>query len=334
MDLLVFAHRGEAQEFIKRLALTATDSTSSFYKNDAGDVSLLITGEGIYEVFSKLGPILGKYAFSRVINLGVAGSLNNKFAPGTVINPRTVYCESEKLQFHSFSMESDSEIDIITSLERILSEEDAKRLSCFAPTVDRELWAIAKLCQETKTPLSSIKLISDMAGQATSCFDIKNRALEFSARLLEEFLKQEKLELEASEGQTPIPMSFTQKARYFKTLSSLELSDSFDKNTISIWLKELSSKGLAQKAMANALLDRMELSINPSKKLASDSFEKLCIPLSDIGAKAHFDKNFEKKKFTLQMEINNQANIENLQRALSKLDYSRFEKIWEGDFDV
>lgn len=336
MELLVFAHRAEAQEFIRRFSFRPKDNSSSLY--ESAERLLLISGEGIYEVFSRIGQILGKYPVEKVVNLGIAGSLDPAIETGSFLSVRTVYCQSDQLQFQSFTLaDPRAETDLITSSKRVLDDEYAATLSCFAPVVDRELWALAKTCSSAGIALYSYKLISDQAGSATACFDLKAKALEFSTALLEGYLAldDDPLLREESAIDYPVPMSFTQKARFRKTLSALKISEGFDEDIF--WKKTnrliegLDKEGAPQKQKANTLLELMELELNPIKKSVKENFEKLAAPAKSIGAKLLFDKNFEKKKFTLQMDINGQKNIENLVEVLKGLRFSDFENVWSGE---
>lgn len=331
MNLLIFAHRGEAQEFIKNLALKSAGK--DLYLNE--DFVLLITGEGIYEAFTKLGPVLGEYPIKKAFNLGIAGALEDTISLDDFHEIKTVYCHTGRPLFQSFTLDHQKDaLDLITSDERVLSNTHAMKLSNFAPLVDRELWAIAKLCNEKSIPLRSFKLISDMAGGATDCFDLKQKAMEFSTKLLEFWLTLEQPKhSEDSELLPPMPMSFTQKARYKALTKSIKLSDLDFKALEENILNDL-GPSLTAKQKANALLDSLELVTNPVKLATKTKFDKLSTPASEIGAKLIFDKSFEKKKFTLQMEINDQKNIENLSKLADKLKFSDFEKVWNGDVDV
>ncbi|MCO4753979.1 MAG: hypothetical protein KC478_05830 [Bacteriovoracaceae bacterium] len=334
MDLLIFAHRGEAQQFIKRLSLKASEDTQGLYVGE--NTLLLITGEGIYEVFAKLGLVLGQYPISRAFNIGIAGSLSEKIELGKVYEVKTAYNFTQKVQFQSFTLsESAHAKDTITSSERVLTNESASELSNFAPIVDREVWAVAKTCAAAGVELRSYKLISDVAGEQTDCFDLKQKALEFSTTLLEFWLGLEHNETPFDDSISyPIQMSFTQKAKYQKLVDSLSLNTNFDHKTFATdFLNSLGDK-YSSKQKANLLLERMELGLNPVKLATKESFEKLSMPAKEIGATLLFDKNFEKKKFTLQMEINDQKNIENLSKLSEALNFSDFEKIWNGSIDV
>ena len=338
MELLVFAHRGEAQEFIKYFSFVPLNGRDDLYQDKAAKRMLLISGEGIYEVFARLGRILGSYNIAKVHNLGIAGSLDQNLQPGDAISVRTVYLHQDAPHFQSFTLDdTNAQVDLITSAQRVLDGNYATELSHFAPAVDRELWAAAKVCKEAAIPLFSTKLVSDMAGDETNCFDLKQRAMEFSTALLEEYLKRaDSLPTpKTKQEEPPIPMSFTQKARYHKLMAALKLKEGYSEDMFTRGLEpQLGDNIQGKKQRANLLLEKMENALNPIQLAAQEEFKSLCRPVTEIGAKVLFDKRYEKKKFTLQMEINNQTNIDNLSDSLKLLRFSDFQRIWEGDLDV
>jgi hypothetical protein len=81
MRLLVCAHKGEAQEFIKSLKLKPSDVLGyRVYTSDEPNIWLLITGEGCLQAmasFSAVGAVL-KNQFGKldVYQFGDAGALN------------------------------------------------------------------------------------------------------------------------------------------------------------------------------------------------------------------------------------------------------------------
>lgn len=329
MDLIIFAHKGEAQEFIKQLAARPLNDKANLYQSQAG--LILITGEGIYEVFSQLGPILGAYEIKRVLNFGIAASLDPQSAAlGDMIEARTCYAyDGESPLFHSYT--SEGALDIITSSKRVLTSEFADRLSHFAPVADREAWAIAKICHDHKVPYHIHKLISDFPKENVACFDIKSRALEYSQGLFREFkniyMQKEKAPATLEEAPLPMPMTFSQKARFKKLGLSLKLID-FDMENFS---ENFGREHLGQKSRAEEFLDELELVLSPNKAETKRRFNDLTSPFMEIGARVIFDKAYEKKKFLLQMEINDQKNILNLKEALDKVQFEDFKKVWDGE---
>lgn len=186
--LLIFAHRGEAQEFLQRLPFQAADTEfKGFYETE--ERSLLLCGEGLPAAHARVSAVLNAFGetLSLVLNLGIAGSLSDALPAGEIYPIRTVYREPDAGQaFPSFrSAEPGAQIDCISAAKRVLSPGYARRLAPFAPIVDRELWAIASLCADYNLPFFAYKLISDRAGVDTSTVDFNTRARQFSEQLYE-----------------------------------------------------------------------------------------------------------------------------------------------------
>ncbi len=186
--LLIFAHRGEAQEFLQRLPFQAADTEfKGFYETE--ERLLLLCGEGLQAVEERLSALLGAFGknISLVLNLGIAGSLSDSLTAGEIYPIRAVYREPEGGQaFPAFrSADPNAKIDCISAVKRVLIRDYVRRLAPFAAIVDRELWAIASLCARQGIPFRSCKLISDRAGVDTSTVDYKARARQFSEQLFD-----------------------------------------------------------------------------------------------------------------------------------------------------
>lgn len=186
--LLIFAHRGEAQEFLQRLPFQAADTEfKGFYETE--ERSLLLCGEGLPAAHARVSAVLNAFGetLSLVLNLGIAGSLSDSLTAGEIYPIRAVYREPEGGQaLPSFrSADPNALIDCISAQRRVLTLAYAKRLAPFAPIVDRELWAIASLCADYNLPFFAYKLISDRAGVDTSALDFKRRARQFSEQLFD-----------------------------------------------------------------------------------------------------------------------------------------------------
>ncbi|MAZ47980.1 MAG: hypothetical protein CME65_05420 [Halobacteriovoraceae bacterium] len=319
MDLCVIAHRGEAQAFTKGLKAV----TSHYYQGE--EFSVLICGEGVFEA-SKLGSHLG--SFERVLNFGIAGALNKKIVLGTIHPIRTHYLHlGEAPEFKSYTPKPEQTYDCITSFERVLSSEKAYELYQFADIVDREAWLFAKICADASIPFESYKLISDYAGENTNCFDIKEKALEYSEEL---FSYYQELKTHKMKGETQIelnlPGSFTQKKRLSKILKALSFKEdcSIDEVLLKNPLPKLKSE-------INQYIDDLNQKLNPIQVQIQEKINSLQKPFDEIGAKIIFDPKLEKKKFRIQMEINDQKNIDNLNSLLSRTHFSEFENLWNGD---
>lgn len=186
--LLVFAHRGEAEAFLKQGGFKSLPfSFKGLYEFERE--MLLLTGEGIHSVIEKLPAVCAAFRqnISEIINLGIAGSLSDEIELGEIYAIRKILREgAAPNSFPVFrSADDTAQTDCITAEQRVLEKSYAARLAPFAPVVDRELWGIASVCSRFNLPFRSYKLISDRAGEDAKTPDIKRRAAEYSARLYE-----------------------------------------------------------------------------------------------------------------------------------------------------
>lgn len=326
MKLLHFAHRGEAQTFIKNLHLKAVEGFGHIYQND--HLFLIITGEGPHDTITQLAWSVGKFSIEEIINVGIAGALRNSVEVGKIYSVRTSYGHlNDKPIFHSYSTNTESILDCITTYERVLTDDFAKTLRPFADMVDRELWAVGKVANTFNIPFFSYKLISDKAGDTTACFDLKQRAQEFSEKLFHYYCSHIDQELRDNEQEAEIKLpfhaSFTQMKQITKLTKKIENS--------SLITEILIAPGIEN---AQNFIDKLEDIVNPVAKELKARIKEINRPLEDIGAQVLFDKNFENKKIKLQFEINSQTNIDNLKESLEKINFSAYEKIWNGEIDV
>lgn len=336
MKLIQIAHRGEAQEFIKYLKLKPNHLMDGLYSNN--ETALIITGEGLYEVFSKLPFLISALKPDILINLGIAGALESSLNIGEIYKIRTSYChDGLEVKFKSFTSVDDSKIDCITTEKRVLNNEHAKKVSPFAQIVDRELWAMARVARTYSIPYHSYKLISDIAGNETDCFDIKDKAQEYSEKLVEFYLDQEEINPQ-SEAQfiPPFKMSFSNRIRYEKLMLALTNNDQSLENTIlnSIEIEKILESKLKDKERAKVLLLSLEKVLNPIHTVINSEIEAVFKPFKEIGCQIKIDPKLETKKFNLTLEVNSQTNLDNLKRSIDLFKYHKLEKIWNGEFDV
>lgn len=328
MNLLIFAHRGEAQIFIKQLNAKALES--ELYQYESGFI--YICTEGIYDVMSKLGAIIQAHKISSVINLGIAGALSKQLEINKVYSIRSSYLENfEDIEFKSFELKG--ELDCITSSKRVLSENYSNKLKPIAPLVDRELWGIAKVCKDFETPLMAYKLISDYAGAQTDCFDLKQRAGEFSQRLWEFYhqnLSQNKIEDNAEKVSIKYPfnMSQYQKNQYQKLIKNI------DAKRLDQLINEINKHELSDKEKTNELIMLIKKEFYPLKYKIIKQIETSLAPLKSNHIQIKYDENLEKEYLNINIQINSEKNIEQSIKALEKFSYADFIKIFKGSIDV
>jgi hypothetical protein len=338
MELIVFAHRGEAQVFLKELELNPHPLLTGLYQGES--LLLLIAGEGIYDVMSKLPFVFASFDITRVVNLGIAGALSDKCQLDEIYEVRTCYGFQETSpRFHSFTTFNQSaKIDCITTDQRVLTDEQAHKLSHFAAMVDRELWGLAYCCQSYKRPLYAYKLISDRAGNQTQCLDVKERAQHYSQKLFH-FYQSFNNQLENTikdEFHPPVAMSFSHSKLYQKLMENLCGRENKTEAEIlqSINFQEILTADKRSKDKAQEIIHRLTLLKNPLKAKITESLEKQFLPFTRIGAKIHVDPKLEHKTLKLTFEINHQQNLERLKKACEEFDFRKIEKIWQGDLDV
>ena len=184
MNLLVFAHRAEARVFLKKMDFTPLPLPfEGAYERDKE--FLIITGEGIQEATQKLSSICAVFykKITSVINLGIAGTLDDSLCLEKIYTIRTCYGEDEFKSYSSFLPDDSSLMDCISSKRRVHEKIHAYHLSCFADLVDREAWAVGSVCSLFKIPFFCFKLASDRAN--ASCSSVKENGDVFGRQLYE-----------------------------------------------------------------------------------------------------------------------------------------------------
>lgn len=344
MRLLVFAHRGEAQSFLKYFDFTPVPNEQDFYSNT--DLSLLITGEGPTQSIYSLSSALSlKKEIKQVINLGIAGALSEKIQINEIIEIDLCYLENE---FKSFKLEhiplpEITVVDCITANTRVTTKVKANSLLPMAPVVDRELWAQAFVCKQKHIPLSSFKLISDQITQAESCQTIRDEATDFSDKLLQFYLKNlNNFESDTHhEFQTNFEI-FNDKTFYFtishkrefsKTMSllrsRLKVNDAeiFKKVQFDI-IKELE---ILPKMRTKNLIEKLEELLYPVKYSIKQKLKDISAPFDKNGFQLKFDENLEDNYFQLQAKISGPEDFEKLKKSMSQFSFEELGLLQSGE---
>ncbi len=194
MQLLVFAHRGEASCFLKNLPFQTRPEFPQLYYNEK--IALLICGEGLYSALEKtLGALwfLEQINFktTTVVNLGLVrrltSGLDESLYKEAIISIRNVFAsESSTPLYHSYqSADVAACYDCLSFSQRVVSTQISDELSPIAPLLDRELWGVARACYGKKLKWFSYKLISDLGHEEHFCDTVFARAEELSTRLFE-----------------------------------------------------------------------------------------------------------------------------------------------------
>ena len=334
MHLITMAHLGEAQGVIDLLQLKR--QTPQIFEGET--ITCLLTGEGPFEAATATALELGKKAYKKVINLGIAGSLSNEFAVGTLHAVRSIYLVIDgKPQFKSFKS-SDSGLDCVTSFERILSPEKAKPLTGVAQLIDREAWGVAMACKTSGVPFESYKLISDQAGTLGACEVVKDMAQEWSLELankLKELIGQTDPETETLD----LPgfyFTFSTKHQFQQILRKISLREELTEAEVlaSLPLDQLREEKLLPKERARLLLNFMEGKLDPLKeklKLALDSWK---LPFERQGIQIGTDPTWEAPEVKITFTLQNEAELSEKLKILSELKLKPFHDLRNGEVNV
>lgn len=339
--LLVFAHRGEARAFLKHFPFQSI--SEGLYKDE--NHLLLICGEGHFNAHGALSYVLGKYEneVDSIINLGIAGGLTPKVEKGQIYPVRTLYSELvDKMEFKSFVTSNNEGIDLITSHQRILSNDKKKYLENFAPAVDREAWALALATSRLSLPFFAYKLISDDKSDRDEgveiCLRAKELADDYSERLLEYYLNLENKTEETKELHDWNGFYFTtsQKNRRDSLLRKLSLKYPNENDLLeALSVKQILEQEHTPKKKTNILLEEMRSLLNPVSKQVEESLEELSSELVHAGATIKYPKDLERPQFHLSATVERHDDLVKLIKNLENYDYQRLVEIIEGrELDV
>jgi len=174
MRLFVTAHFKEGEPLIAALELRRFPLLDgmAIFRNENN--FLLVCGEGIDNALTQTTAVLAilRDQITEVVNMSVAGSVHSELKVGSIYEIRHVYAAHDSLstEFRSFACtHATGAVDCVSTRSRILNDQDALKLRPIAKLVDRELWGIAWAAQMLNTPVRSFKIVSDIAGSATSC---------------------------------------------------------------------------------------------------------------------------------------------------------------------
>ena len=325
--LLLFAHKGEAQIFIKQAKAKQISSTPvEIYESD--QFILALTKEGIYESLSATTYLLEYLPQIEIVyNIGIAGALPySNLKVGDIVQIRTSYAYEDQPLFKSFSTFSNSVIDCISVSKRISDFETSKKIGLFASAVDRELWGIGFACQKKKILFYSYKLISDSFKKEDlsndKCFELKQNAKKYSQKLYEYFIEKKEKKKEEKKitqdlisdnkiqrkneeflqkliDEKTIHLSFYQKKQMEKLLSKLKIpleslisySDLVEMNAIK-----------SNKKVSIFLMEIIQNHLYPLMNDYQKKVKRIFSPYKDK-INLEYDKLFEKEKFSIKIDI-------------------------------
>ncbi|MFZ4715757.1 MAG: hypothetical protein ACOYL6_18685 [Bacteriovoracaceae bacterium] len=322
--LLIFAHPGEAQ---------------AFYEADLPCTNIFICKEGQTNALYLLTEYLKSHQgeFSRLVNLGIAGSLLESAKLGEIYSIKTVYGEKE---FKSFSLaDAKAELDLVSAYTRIKDSESKKSLSFIAPIVDRELWALSFVAAKMHLPLYSFKYISDLADESVQCLDIKEWSRSYSEKLLKFYQHFFSLEAESEIKVAELLPTTWEKHFHFSVTQKNKLADLIARLKLvsfkSLFQEELLQECLLHSALpkerSNYLLKKLSFKLNPLMEELSGKLYNEVSALTKIGAKVQFAPDFEENYFTISMKIEHEKNLERLKLGLSEVNFQKIVNLLQGE---
>jgi nucleoside phosphorylase len=333
--LLCFAHKGEAQSFFKRFSLKSHQRFKDVWA--CPEFMLCLTGEGMDQAMTKIGLLIGAHPeFKEVINLGVVGAVRDDVLIHQLVQVRTVYGED---RFHSFELDGDT--DLLTTAQRVLDPLMAKKLRAFAPVVDRELWAIARVCKEARINLRALKIISDKVEdqQKEVCAVVKEQALFFSEQLLEAYLHLPQTQLEPIANQIQNISLFTNEFFHFSLVQKrqlIRLLEQLDCNEeeIADFSQTVIEMKKRPKDRARILLEELNRRLSPLEAQIKEALQACAKRDRDLGIEVQYDSQLEDLTLQIKVQAENPNQWQQNLRALETLRLERYWKFLKGEIDV
>ncbi len=350
-----FAHRKEAQSFLKEWSLKSVEEGLYFGEGEHFQRSLLISGEGIHKTTLNLTRAIAlSEGVSAVFHMGVCGHIprpGEDFPLGQAVCLRSCIHKNESLDFKTFSCEKSHTdlpvLDIITLEQRVLNIDEHEKLSAFASLVDREAWAAAQVANFYEIPFYGIKVISDFA-DGEFCQSVKDDAAIWSDTLYRSFESWEMSQ------QNKAPFKHEEKGKEldlqnnFKELHITVSQERTLKNLISaLMLKGHDLESIKKDCDFESILEvpghaknktklfitRMQELLNPLEKEIKEKLLKQTQYLEKAGFNIRFDQGLEQDLLHLQITLDKKDGFKRAARALEQYNFEEFQRILRAQDD-
>lgn len=335
MHLITMAHLGEALGVIEKFNLKRI--TADLFSGE--NLMLLLTGEGPMEAAIKSALLLPKHPFTEVINLGIAGTLDDQFKVGEIHEVRSLYLIQDlKPSFKTFQA-SEKGLDCLTSFERILDKTKAEKLKGIGTLVDREAWGIAMTAKTHGIKFSSFKIISDVAGSLSACELVKDNAAVFAAALadfLEAKLSNPKADSADALKIHGFYFTFSTEHKFKTLLNKLSIKENISEDEVktSLPLKDLNERKLLPKERTKLLMEEMENRIDPTKMILISKKNSWSLDFEKDGIKVQTDPLWESPVVTLSLEVSTDQELKAKLLKLNALSLKPFTDLMNGEFYV
>ena len=330
-DLLVFAHRGEAQSFltsdVKPLSFQGFFEGSKYY--------LLITGEGPFQSLSKTNAFLGLNSTSidKVINLGIAGSYNSTIPKNKIVSIRTCYAYiGNQPQFKSYtSADKNAIFDIVTTDKRVLSNENKHNHLPMGELVDKETWGILQSAHFFNKEAYAYKLISDHIEEGTICTEIKNQAIVYSNQL-KSFYEEISQSTRSKEIKRELPDIFyatTYQSNKWKKLTERLSEQVFQSYHNKETFQKLNLYSLSPKKRMSTFLNHLEECLYPEKVIIKKGIEKSLLALKSTFTNISYDTTFEREQLQINASIEDSEQLNEFISRLQSFEWKNYQKCFE-----
>lgn len=337
-----FAHRKEAQSFLKEWSFKAMEDGLYFTQEDRCDRTLLISGEGLHKTGLKLTRILALATNpTHVFHLGVCGHLQRpgeSFSIGQAVSLRSCLHKSDTLDFKTFTsaghVEGLPHLDIMTLEQRLLNAKDHDSILPFASLVDREAWASAQVASFYELPFYGIKVISDYA-DGEFCQSVKDDAALWSDTLFRSYLNWEEdffqlpldqsRELDLKDFFPELHITVSQE-RTLRNLTSALMIKGHDWESLksAAHYQEILSLSGHAKTKTKQLIQNLQELLNPLEKVIKEKLVAQTQYLEKAGFSVRFDQGYEKDLLHLNITIEGKEDLKRAARALEQYNYEEY----------
>jgi hypothetical protein len=337
--LLVFAHYGEAQAFIKHFQLEKKNE--DLFSDE--QIDLLITGEGHYSVIRKLTDYVARSKPLRVVNLGLAGALRNEMISQNIYAVRTCYSFNPEIEFKSFTTSyagDHPQADCLTYFSRLKDQVVKKELRHFASLVDREVWAIGYVCHDYQLPFFSFKLVSDEANEGTRCELISAKAQESSEKLLNFYLSLPTFSIAQKKTKIDLPFAsvtqhrmMEQQLKYLALMQNTSMQEVWSALKVENEIKEILSSKRRPKDQTKLILDYLQRERYPEIAKFKEELSKLLRPYQEKNLEIKCN-DLEDAELDIHLKIKGCSDLESFIKKMNHFPFDKFSDLFEGKTNV
>ena len=196
--LITYALKAELKDFFSQICvLERVRFTKKRYLYKARykgiEFHLLQTGIGPGAVSLGLDNLPGTLTFTRVLNIGTCGLLNDEWDPGMLLMPEEVISTWDSKVFYPEAPRFETgRVRRCVSVGKSENSEEFREYlirKYNAQIVDMEAWSVLAWADERKLPVSIVKAVSDRTGK-NAAFDVRENIFLCSKNIAEFLLNE------------------------------------------------------------------------------------------------------------------------------------------------